>query len=413
MTTQRNTKEFIVMIAFLTALSALSIDSILPAMGVISQEFGVGVDRRHFLISALMLGMSIGQLFYGPLADSYGRKPSLFLGLSIFLLGSVLALFSTSFTMIIIARFLQGLGVASSRVVTGAIIRDSYSGAAMAQIMSFSMSVFILIPIIAPALGQGILVLGSWRYIFVFMILIGILITIWFGLLQEETLKKEQKQELSLKKYFQAIKTVISNRQTIGFTMASGTVFGGFLGYLTVIQSVFDDIYHLGNNFALYFGFLSVVFGFAFILNAKMVMRFSMVNILKFAVWGVLVFSINFYAFFTFDPEISVNLLTALLVPIFFCVALIFGNLNALAMVPMGQIAGSASSVIGSISTFISVPVGVWVGSHFDNTLWSLSVGFLATAPLSLALVYWASYQANESDGQVIKEYKSDDVREN
>lgn len=398
MTTQRNTKEFIAMIALLTALGALAIDSILPAMGVMSQEFGVGVNRRHFLISGLILGMSIGQLIYGPLADSHGRKPSLFLGLSIFLLGSILALFSSSFTVIIIARFLQGLGVASSRVVTGAIIRDSYSGAAMAQIMSFSMSVFILVPIIAPALGQGILFWGSWRYIFAFMILIGILAAIWFGLLQEETLTKEKKQELSLKKYFQALKTVISNRQTIGFTMASGTVFGGFLGYLTIIQSVFDDIYHLGNKFGLYFGILAFVFGSAFILNAKMVMRFSMVNISKFAVWGVLVFSINFYGFFTFGSEISVNLLTALLAPIFFCVALVFGNLNALAMVPMGQIAGSASSLIGSISTFISVPVGAWVGSNFDNTLWSLSVGFLVTAPLSLALVYWASYQANESE---------------
>ena len=269
--------ESVALIAMMMSLAALSIDAVLPALPVIGSELGVQhQNANQLIISLLFLGMSAGQIIYGPLSDATGRKPAIYTGFVIFISGTLLSLFATCFTTMLTGRVLQGLGAASTRIVSIAIVRDQYEGQKMARVMSFVMTVFILIPILAPALGQLMLDVSGWRSIFGLFLSLSLFSLSWFTLRLPETLKREKRTPFTIKRIIAAVSEILGIRQAFAYTIVSGLVFGSFLGYLNSSQQILQVLYGLGERFPLYFGMLAIAFGAATLMNSKLVMIFSM-----------------------------------------------------------------------------------------------------------------------------------------
>lgn len=378
--------EFIALVAFLMALVAMSIDSMLPALGVIASELGArGANDRQLILACLFGGLTLGQILYGPLSDAIGRRRALVAGLILFVAGSLACTFATSFPMLLAGRLLQGFGAAGPRIVAVAMVRDQHDGRAMARIMSFSMSIFILVPVFAPAIGQSVLFFAGWRVIFAGLCVMGAAALIWFLSRQPETLAVENRIAFSARNLWAAVKDVASHRVTAGYILATGCIFGGFVGYLNSTQQILGEAYGLGAAFPFYFGMLAAGFGAASLINARLVMRFGMhyLSLRAGIVLCVIAASL-----------LGVELLIAALPPlwlvlaafmgIFFCAGVLFGNYNTLAMEPMGHIAGSASAIIGTATTGISLAVGTVIGQAYDGTPRNVAMGFAITGLAAL-----------------------------
>ena len=381
---------FIILMASLMSVVAISIDAVLPALGYIGTELGAThANQAQYIIGVLFVGMTIGQLIYGPLSDAVGRKKILYVGLAFYAIGSIVCYLAQTMEMMLVGRFIQGLGIASPYISTMAIIRDKFVGREMARVMSLVMVIFILVPCIAPTLGQGILLLSGWRAIFLFYIfmIVGMVSYIFFRL--EETLPPKKRVKLNLKNIWHGFKEVLSNRHTMGYTICIGMVFGGFLGYLNSAQQIFQVQFATGNLFTLYFGCLAFVFGASSLLNSYFVKNLGMRHI---CLRGIIVTIISSAIFLALNLMIEVNLWMFLIYAaiLFFVCGLMFGNLNSLAMEPMGHIAGLAASVIGFVASVIDTVIGAWIGQLYDGTLIPLATGFLVTGILSLAAMAWA-----------------------
>jgi DHA1 family bicyclomycin/chloramphenicol resistance-like MFS transporter len=382
--------EFVALMATLTALVSLSIDMVLPALPAIGATLGVKqANQNQLIISLLFLGFGLGQLFYGPLSDAVGRKPVAYLGLGVFTVGCLLALLSTTFPMMLIARFLQGLGVAGPRTITLALVRDRFEDREMAQVLSLVMAVFILVPIVAPALGQLVLGVSGWRTIFGVYLAMALVAGVWFAARQEETLPPSRRIPFSTRRLAAAARTVLTNRVAISYTVASGCVFGAFLGYLTSAQQILQQQYGLGSRFPLYFAVLAVAIGGASLANARLVMRYGMRPLTHLALRGICVVSIAFTAVAAAaggHPPLA-QFMTYLMVS-FFGIGLLFGNLSALAMQPLGAVAGTGSAIVGGVSMLISLALGTAIGQGYNGTVLPLVAGF-AVLSLCSALAAW------------------------
>jgi MFS transporter, DHA1 family, multidrug resistance protein len=263
--------------AMMISLVAMSIDSMLPALDQIGNELGsINPNDNQLIIATLFFGFAVGQLFFGPLSDSTGRKPAILIGLVLFLIGCIQSYLAQDFYTMLVGRFVQGLGVASPRTVSSALIRDLYSGPQMARMMSLIMSVFILVPVIAPAVGQGIIAISNWRMIFGMLLIMALVVLVWFYKRQPETLPKNRRHAFSAKRIAVAFKETFLTRITIGYTVISGLVFGAFSGYLISSQQILQIQYKLGDRFPIYFGVLAICIGAATLTNARLVMGFGM-----------------------------------------------------------------------------------------------------------------------------------------
>jgi len=384
--------EFVALMASLTALVALSIDMVLPSLPAIGVSLGVArANDNQLVVSLLFLGFGIGQFFYGPFSDTAGRKPAAFLGLLVFTAGCSLALLSQTFPMMLAGRLLQGIGVAGPRTITIALIRDRFEGREMARVMSLVTAVFILVPIIAPALGQALLGMFGWRSIFVVYLVMGLITSIWFGLRQEETLPAPRRIPFSVARVASAVRQVVTSRVAVGYTVAAGFVFGAFLGYLTSAQQILQEEYALGARFPLYFSMLAVAIGGASLANARLVLRYGMRPLSRLALWGILALSIAFTIFSVGaggHPPLA--MLMAYLMASFFGIGLLFGNLTTMAMQPLGAIAGTGSAVVGATSMLISLTLGTVIGQIYDGTVLPLVGGFAVLSLCSLAAAWWA-----------------------
>ena len=384
------------MAALLISLVAMSIDAMLPALGLMAIDLNVeNANDTQLVISAIFLGLAVAQMAFGPLSDAIGRKPTIYLGLAIFCAGSAISILAQSFEIMLLGRLLQGVGAAGPKIVTVALIRDQYKGESMARIMSTVIAIFIVVPAIAPALGQGILQIAHWRYIFVLLLAQGIIALIWFASRQPETLAPENRMPISIRRVGQAIVETCKNRTALGYTLAAGFVFGAFLGYLNSAQQIFVGQYGVGAWFPAYFGALAVTLGLASVFNARMVTRFGMFPLSLRALWSLSLLSLAFVgpAILT-DGNPPLWVLMAFLVPAFFCVGILFGNFNALAMEPMGHIAGTAAAVIASLSTSISLVFGIVIGQSFDGTILPLVIGMAGLSTISLPILYWVPARA-------------------
>ncbi|WJG09362.1 multidrug effflux MFS transporter [Aliiglaciecola sp. LCG003] len=384
--------EFVALMAFLTSLVALSIDAMLPAMNQIGSDLASDSPQyTHMIVSIFFLGMALGQMYYGPYSDAKGRRAAILSGLLIFALGTVICMLAESMEVLLFGRVVQAFGVSGPRIASIALIRDRFSGEAMARVMSFIMMVFILVPMIAPAFGKVILILASWREIFTSFLVIGSAVGIWFFSRQQETLPKNKRVKFSWAALIKSSQYILTHKQVMSYTLAMGFIFGAFLSYLSASQTLFEEFYQVGDMFPLYFAILAFSIGFASFVNGHLVMTLGMRKLCLGALYGNIVMasllvSITWY----FDGLPPLLVTVSLLFCEFFFIGILFGNLNSMAMVPLGHIAGLGAAIIGSLSSAFSVPIAIFIGSYVTNDIVPIAIGFLLFGCLALISVLWA-----------------------
>ena len=384
--------EFVPLIALLMSLVALATDAMLPALPEIGRDLGAPRPNDvQFVITSLFLGLGLGQILFGPLSDRIGRKPAIHAGLVLFMAGCLLSILAPTFEMMIAGRILQGIGAAGPRIVTMALVRDQFEGPRLARVMSFAMAVFILVPTVAPALGQGILWLGGWRSIFTTFFAIAAIAFAWFALRQPETLPAARRRPFSPRAIGRAVLEILRIRAALGYTLATGFVFAPFIAYLSSAQQIFQEAYGAGALFPVYFGVLALAIGCASLVNGRLVMRHGMRRLAKAAAMSITLISVVASGLaLIFNGLPPFWLFMTYLLAVFLCTGLLFGNLNALAMEPLGHIAGVGAAVVASLSTFISVPLGAFVGHSFDGTMYAQIGAFAVFGAGTFAAVRWA-----------------------
>jgi DHA1 family bicyclomycin/chloramphenicol resistance-like MFS transporter len=384
--------EFVILMSMMMSLTALSIDAMLPALPQIGSDLNVQNDNtRQLVISTIFLGLALGQLFFGPLSDNTGRKPAIYAGYALYIVGALISLTAISFPIMLLGRLLQGIGVSAPRAVTLALVRDRFEGRAMARVMSFIMTTFILVPMIAPSLGQAILLYSGWRAIFGSFILLAIITLTWFTLRLPETLAPENRAPFSLERIVSATREILKIRASLGYTVSAGLISGAFIGYLNSSQQIFQEQFALGELFPLFFAVIALSIGVASLLNTRLVIRFGMRFLVSWSL--IIIFGLSLIA-------LLISLLAAGQPPLwlfmtylmlaFFCVGILFGNQNSLAMEPLGQMAGIGAAVVGSLSTLISMPLGTIIGQSYNGTILPIIVGMAVLAGLAILVVRWA-----------------------
>lgn len=384
-----SSREFTLLMALLISIVAISIDALLPALGVLGREFSVTHPNQvQLVIGCIFAGLAAGQLIAGPLSDALGRKPVLCGGIALYLAGSVFCYFASDFNWLLAGRVVQGLGVAAPYVTAVSVVRDKYSGRQMASVMSLVMMIFILVPALAPSLGQGIMHAFGWRAIFLLYIGYAVGVGAWIMLRLKETLPPERRSPLTARSFAHGFRTVTRNRTTALYMLCMGLSFGSFVGYLGASQQIFQDIFGVGEAFALYFGALALVLGAASLLNSRFVVRLGMRRICMGAVAAIVLASAAFLVLHRLTDAVTLPMFLAYACVLFFSFGLMFGNLNAIAMEPMGEVAGMASAIIGAVSSVLSLTLGTFIGQRFDGTLIPLTTGFLALGTLSWVLMH-------------------------
>jgi DHA1 family bicyclomycin/chloramphenicol resistance-like MFS transporter len=391
--------EFIALVALTTSLVAMSIDTMLPALGAMATELGAAqANDRQLVLSAFFGGLSLGQLLCGPVSDSIGRRPALFVGIGLFIAGNLLCALTHDFNLLLAGRALAGLGAAGPRIISMALVRDVYAGRGMARVMSFVSTVFILVPVLAPSIGQGVLAVTSWRAIFCGLVAIAVLNWIWFALRQPETLPAERRVPFSLRTIARGTVEVFSTPLTLGYMLASGTIFAAFISYLSTAQQLFQEQYGLGQLFPVFFGILASAIGVASFVNARLVMRLGMQRLSRVALVCVSVLSTcAFVGAWLWHGHPPLAALMAYLLACFFFNGILFGNFNARAMEPMGRIAGLAAAVIGSVNGVVALAIGTPFGRAYDGTVLPLIAGYMTCGLLALAVTTWAESRTDRS----------------
>ena len=345
---------------------ALTIDTLLPAYGEIKVYYDVEDAQLHWIITCLFIGFSFGQIIFGPLSDRLGRQNSIIIGVSIYIVGCIICLTSSSYTFFVIGRLIQGLGIGGPRVVSQAICRDLFSGNKLASINSFIMSIFILVPIVAPLFGQTIMIFLSWKWIIIFFIIFSLATTLLLKIFVKETLIR--KIDFNLVTIFRSFELVIKNTKSLLYIISLGTLLGGLLTFINICQPLYQDFFDLGLYFPLFFAAVASMLGLSSFLNSKLVIKVGAVKISLifttiFMIWCALNFLFNFFLIKEELLWFSIFIMAS-----FFFFGLIFGNLNALALDPFGHMAGYASSVIGALSTIIAVTISGLATPAFDGT---------------------------------------------
>lgn len=389
---RRSTAETVGLLAVLTCLVAFSIDAMLPAFPAIGRDLRVeNQNDVQFIIGAIFAGLSLGQLIYGPLSDSIGRKPAIYIGLVLFIGGTVICIVAPSLEVMLVGRFLQGLGAAGPKLVSVPLVRDQFKGAEMARIMSFTMTVFLIVPACAPMIGQAILWVADWRSIFLVILATAFVGLIWLWARQPETHPVEKRIPSTPRVIWAGAVETLKNRQAFGYMMSGSLIFGAFIGFLTSAQQIFQVTFDVGERFPLYFGALALAMGAASATNGRIVARFGMEQLSKSALAVQAITSSLFLIWLlTTGGEVSIALFLGWGALTFACFGMVFGNINALAMEPMGHIAGVAAAVIASFMTLISVVIGSAIGQAYDGNVLPLVGGFAILGSLAFLPMWWA-----------------------
>ena len=393
--------EFIALMAALMALNALAIDVMLPALPYMGEALGVSSENeRQFVISSYMLGMGIAVLAFGPLTDRFGRRGPLLAGMGLYILAAIAAIFAPSFAILLALRFVQGMGAASVRVIATAVVRDRYVGSEMAAVMSLTFMVFMAIPIVAPGLGQLILLVGEWHYIFLFMGGLASLFWIWTFCRLPETLPLDARRPLSFKGVIDGFVIVLTNRTSLCYGLAGTFLFGALFGFISSSQQIYVDIYGLGVYFPVAFAAVAGLMAVSSFTNSRIVGRVGMRRlshgaILSFtgfaAVW--LSFAVTgFLPFWLFFPLLAI---------IMFSFGWAASNMNSLSMEPLGEVAGTAAAAFGFIQTVGGALIGSYTGQHFNGTTVPAATGYFAMGLLALACILVAERGKLFGDGKV------------
>ena len=375
----------IFLVASLMAMGALSIDTILPALSIIKSQYNVNPRHIHWTITIVFLGLSVGQLVFGPISDSIGRKKTSLLGLGIFGLGNIISISANDYGLFLISRFFQGLGAGATVVVSRAIARDLYSGSQLARVMSFVTTIFILVPVIAPGMGQLVISLSSWEFIPIITMIFCLALALWIIAFQFETIKKLR--PFNSRGILDGVGEVFKCKTSRSYTITAGLTFGVLVSYLNISQPLFQEYLLVGKYFVIYFGVLALAVGLGSILNAKLVTKLNPKTIILFSLKFETIWAISFLLFFTIGGVFNTFTVMLFLLPNFFVFGTIFGNMTALALSPMGHIAGTASAIIGTSTTLIALPLASLIGFYFSGTLLPFIFLIITVSTLCLLMI--------------------------
>jgi DHA1 family bicyclomycin/chloramphenicol resistance-like MFS transporter len=379
--------EFIALVAALMALNALAIDVMLPALPYMGEALGVtNENERQFVVGAYMLGFGIAQLAFGPLTDRFGRRAPLIFGLIVYIFCAFAASFAPTFGILLALRFTQGMGAAATRVIAVAVVRDRYSGREMAQIMSLTFMVFMAIPIVAPGIGQVILLSGPWHNIFLFMGGLATAIGLWAFVRLPETLHPEYRRPLSFKSIVDGFRIVVTNRVAFSYGLAGTFLFAAMFGFISASQQIFVEIYGLGPYFPVAFAAMAGFIAVAQFINSRVVQHFGQRRISHLAILIYLGVSIVWLAWALTGP-VPFPVFFGLLLIIQFVFGWAASNMNSLSMEPLGNVAGTAASVFGFVQTVGGAVIGTFIGQHFNGTLVPNALGYVGMGTLVLVCV--------------------------
>ncbi len=385
----------IALYALLTSLTAISIDALLPGLRLIEAELPTSppLSTQH-VVALFILGMAFGELLLGPLSDAIGRRGALFLGLIIYAIGALIALSAGSMEQLVLGRILQGVGVAGPKIATRAMIRDQFEGDAMARVLSVMFAIFILVPMIAPALGQGVIALGGWRAVFVVYLAMAAILALWLAARQPETLPADRRIPFRPRYLVRNGGRILARRRVSLLIVATGFVFGAQLLYLSTAADLFFDVYGIEKSFPVYFAALAAAIGLAAYLNAKLVQRVGMdtmarVAFVQMAAIGALMLGAS--AIWAGRPPLAVFMVLGFAG--FFAIGVLFGNLNAMAMRPLAQVAGLGAALIASGSSLVAALFAVAFGVFYDGTITYLAAAFFAAGVVALLLSKWAAQE--------------------
>ena len=388
MTKTPSRNEFIALLALLFATIAISIDAMLPALPQIALDLSPeDPNKAQLVITSFVLGMGLGTLFAGPLSDAFGRKTTILAGFVLYILAALACWAAPSLETLLIARVVQGIGAAAPRTVSIAMVRDMFKGREMAQIMSFAMMIFTLVPAVAPLMGQGVIALAGWQAIFVAYVAFALLVMGWFTLRQPETLPREARRPLSWHALVAASAEVLSHRVVQISIAAQALTMGMLFATLSSMEGIFSDLFGRGASFPLWFGVIAMASMIGSILNARLVVRLGMRRMVTVTYGALLALTLAYLGLVAVMPEGSGFALHILWSVVLFAVmGLTLGNLNALAMEPVGHVAGMAASVTSAIATVVSVVLAVPVGLMFDGTQVPLLLGVSVYGAMALGL---------------------------
>ncbi|HEU4805926.1 MAG TPA: multidrug effflux MFS transporter [Nitrobacter sp.] len=383
----RGFPEFVALVACIMALNPIATDMMLPAMPDVRDAYAIANPNHvQAVISVYLAGFGAGQFIMGPLSDRFGRRPILIGGMLLYSAAGLLSVIAPSFEMMLLARALQGIGSSAARVIATSIVRDCYSGRRMASVMSLAMMIFISVPVLAPSLGQAILLFAAWRGIFVVLTVYGLLALLWCAIRLPETLPEAGRKPLTAASVFDAFRQTVTNRQTIGYALAAGGIQSVLFAYVFCSQQIFTEIYHLGDYFPLAFAAIATGIAAAGFLNSRIVGRFGMRVISHGALTGsVVIAALTLLA--AWQGWLSFPVYMVLAIGTMFAFGLMFSNFAALAMEPQGHIAGTASSLFGSITTLIGSGVGALIGQDFNGTMLPFTTGAFLCTLAALAIV--------------------------
>ncbi|EHS50083.1 drug resistance transporter, Bcr/CflA subfamily [Rhizobium sp. PDO1-076] len=381
--------EFIAMMAFLMALNALAIDIMLPGLQEIGASLNVdNENHRQYVVSAYLIGFGVAQLFYGPIADRFGRRTPMIIGLAIYVISSLAVVLVPSFGMLLLLRFIQGIGSAATRVITVSIVRDVYGGRRMAEVMSLIMMVFMVIPVVAPGTGQVIMLFGHWHWIFVFMAAIAVIVGTWMYVRLPETLAADDVRPFTAHVIFDGFRIVLTNRVALCYTIASTFIFGALFGFINSAQQIYVGIYGLGVWFPVAFAGVALFMALSSFVNAKLVGRFGMRKLSHASLLGFIAINLIWLIVQVLGPQ---PMPFALFITFFALAMFQFGwigsNFNSLAMEPLGHVAGTASSVLGFMGTVGGSLIGAAIGQAYDGTALPMVAGYFVVSIIGLIFV--------------------------
>ncbi|MDM9628239.1 multidrug effflux MFS transporter [Rhizobium sp. S152] len=381
--------EFIALAAFLMAVNSLAIDIMLPALQQIGASLNVeSENHRQFVVSTYLLGFGVAQLIYGPLSDRFGRRVPLLAGIGIYICSSLGSALVPTFEGLLILRFIQGLGSAATRVITISIVRDVYGGRQMAEVMSLIMMVFMIVPVIAPGSGQIIMLFGSWHLIFLFIAVMAAIIAGWAYIRLPETLRPENTRPFTAKSVLGGFKLVLTNRVALCYTIASTFIFGSLFGFINSAQQIYVGIYDLGVYFPFAFAGVAVFMSMSSFLNSRLVGKFGMRRLSHGALLGFITINTIWLLALVFGPHpMPFFLFIGFFGLAMFQFGWIGSNFNSLAMEPLGHVAGTASSVLGFMSTVGGALIGAGIGQAFNGTALPMVAGYFTVSIIGLVFV--------------------------
>lgn len=382
-------REGVALLAMLMALNAFAIDAMIPALPAIGTELGVADEnRRQLVVIAYFFGFGSTQLIWGPLADRFGRRPVLAGGIALYALFGLLCAFATTFPLLIAARFAMGASAAVTRVLVTAMVRDLYDGEEMARVMSLVFMVFIVVPVVAPSIGSLVLLVGTWRTIFLLLAGFAAVMMAWSMIRLPETLRPEHRRSLDPRTIMAAVRQALRDRLSIGYTLATTAIMGGLTAYIASIQQIAADAFDAAAYLPLIFAAVAAPMSAASFANSKLVGRFGLRRVAHGGVVAMVVVTVVHAAVALAIAEplwLFITLQSVTMVTLAFCSS----NFSTLAMTNMATIAGTASSVQGVIGTIFGAAIGLVIGQQFDGTARPFLVGTALCAVAGLALVWW------------------------